>query len=98
MGISHIRTYKDHIQRDFSICGSYSVYMDVGQDCGTIYYLSVPIARKVLELDENAPLTGRELADCTKCACHYSYGTKEYNQYSLHLCKEAKEKYAKSFE
>lgn len=89
-----IRDFKDDISKDTNVFGA-NVYLTSGQGCSTIWFETVPQARKALKRD--GIKTGKDLVDCTKCNCHYSYGTREYRKYPPHLCGDAKEKYAEQF-
>ena len=90
-----IATYKDDISRDFSIFGN-CVYLGNGQGCGTIWFKSVPIARKALLRD--GIKTGADLCDCSRCACHYSISDPIQRIFRFHICIPLKKKYAQSFE
>jgi hypothetical protein len=90
-----VQDFKDGISKDYNVYG-YNTYLDNGQGCGTVWFKNVPTARKALKKD--GIKTGCDLVDCTKCACNYSYNSKEYNQFPEHLCTKAKEAYAESFE
>lgn len=91
-----IRIYKDNIKRDFSVLGN-NVYLGNGQSCGTIWYRSVPIARKALKAT-NKIVSGADMVDCKKCRCNYSITDSNYYRYPEFICKKAKEDYAKKFE
>ena len=80
------------VSRDTNVYGA-NVYIENGQGCGTIWFNTVAQAKKALKAD--GIKRGSDLADCTKCSCHYSYGTKEHKKYPEYLCRDAKLKYAK---
>jgi hypothetical protein len=86
----------DSIFRDTNICDDHNVYLSNGQGCGTIWFKTVGQARGALEKD--GIKDGRDLFDCSKCACHYSASDKKQKNYPFHACTEAKEEYAKKFE
>ena len=91
-----IRIYNDDIKRDFAVLGN-NVYLENGQGCGTIWYKTVPIARKALKSSSKI-VSGRDLADCNKCRCHYSIVHEDYLKFDEFICAKAKADYAKKFE
>ena len=102
MGISKIRDYKPYkgvpISRNFSVAGEEQVYLGYGINCGTFWFRTVKEARKFIDKyrDKINPekhglgLIPEEL--CKKCQHHYSFGTKEWEMYPPHACKEFKER------
>lgn len=83
-----IQEYKDDINRDYNIHDK-NVYFGNGQGCGTIWFKSVPDARKFI--NEYGYLSGFDSKLCKKCQCHYSIDNKEYNKYSKFACEQWKE-------
>lgn len=88
--------YKDGIFKDTNVYGD-NIYLagNRGQGCGTIWFSSVNQARKALEKD--GVITGSELYDCKKCACHYSITDERHNKYPEFACHKAKGNYTKKF-
>jgi len=99
MGICKIKTYRHKIGSVYEnkdIYDDYRFYLTNGEGCGAIWFKDLGSAIKALAKD--GIKTGRDLFDCTKCSCHYSFGTKEHKKYPEFACKKVKEEYAKSFE
>jgi len=101
MGIDHIRDYKDNLSRDFNISPP-NVYANNGQGCGTVWYPTVPEARKVLQKfrelmkNEEATPEGSDSGLCILCKCHYSFHSDEHGvALQDHLCTKWKELMAK---
>lgn len=90
-----IINYKDDIHKDTHVFG-YKTYIGNGIGCSTIWFKNVYTARKAKYKD--GIKLGSDLVDCSKCRCSHSSFEKNYNTYPEYICKEAKEKYAKSFE
>ena len=95
MGIGTLTIYKDDIKKYWPIYGN-NVYLTNGQGCHTVWFPTVPVARKALKKD--GIITGKDLADCSKCQCHYSYSDPIHDTLEPHICRQAKEDYAKDFE
>jgi len=89
-----ILTVDEVINRDSNVYGD-NVYLGNGQGCGTIWFKNVKSARKALSQD--GIKTDSDLADCTKCSCRYSHGTKEWKKYPEYLCHPLKKQYANQF-
>ena len=83
------------VYKDTAICEEHA-FLSNGQGCDTIYFKSVPLARKALKKD--GVKSGRDFFDCTKCGCHYSHGSRQHEKYPEHACHDLKCQYAKSFE
>lgn len=79
--------YKDDFHRDTKVYGE-QVYYGNGQGCETIWFKNVKEVRKFVK--KFGRITGRDAGLCKKCACHYSYGTKEWKKYPEYACKEWK--------
>jgi hypothetical protein len=95
MGINHVRIYKDGIYRDFNIISKdRPVYASNGQGCDTVWYESVPKARKIKKLWNGVAPNGHMAGLCNQCGCHYSIRDPEHDKYPQHACKEWKEKVA----
>jgi len=89
-----IQTTVDNIKKDLNVYGD-NVYLGNGQGCDTIWFKTVPQARKALERD--GIKTGHDLCDCSKCGCHYSFQSPGWKKYPQHACSAAKEEYANQF-
>ncbi len=84
------------IAKDFSVHGNNTYHDADGQGCGTIWFKSVPVARKALKA--NGVKNGSDFVDCTQCRCSHSVSESNYESFPEYLCREAKREYAKSFE
>jgi hypothetical protein len=91
-----IQKYKDGIKKDHNIVDKYKTYLGNGQGCETVWFSSVPAARKALK--QNGIKTGRDLFNCKECACHYSCFNEEHLKYPEYACSDAKKQYAKQFD
>lgn len=66
--------------------------LNTSQGCGTVWFKTAEQAKAALKKD--GIITGRDLADCTKCSCYYSYDTEKWKKHSEYLCHTAKKQYA----
>ncbi len=85
-----ITTYTDDINRDWSIRGN-NVYLDNGQGCGTLWFETVPQARKFLYSAEIcSELNGKDSGLCSVCRCHYSSFGLKYQFLQDFVCRQWK--------
>lgn len=84
-----ITDYKDNISRDNDVLGD-QVYFDNGQGCGTIWFKSVPEARKFIA--KHGRIGGYHSGLCVKCQCHYSIRDREHKKFKPWICNEWAEK------
>lgn len=85
--------YDYGVSRDTAVLGD-NVYAGNGQGCGTVWYPTVKQARRVIDRLAFTP-DGRDSGLCEVCACHYSFGTEEFNKYPEFACGEWKGKVAR---
>lgn len=86
-----ITTYKDDIRRDWDILKP-NVYIENAKDlgCGTVWFDTVPEARKVLfSKDWDGP-KGQDAGVCYLCACSYSLHDPEHKGKRDFLCRQYK--------
>jgi hypothetical protein len=82
-----VKTYSDGISRDTRVYGD-NVYFSDGQGCDTIWFTTVPDARKFLErIGYRYRFGGHESGLCGCCQRHFSYSDKEnWDKTKPHMC------------
>lgn len=80
--------YEDDIHKNTLACDD-SIFFGNGQHCGTIWFSTVPEARKFIR--KKGRLSGQDAGLCEKCKCHYSIYTKDYEKYTNNACSQWKE-------
>jgi len=89
-----ITTYKDEIYRDWNVEGPYNVYLSYGQGCGTVWYKSVPDARKAHEANDHKEPDGASIGLCHLCAYSYSNTNPLHEHLPPNLCGQWKRYWA----
>lgn len=102
MGIDKIRDYKPYknipIAKDYSVADDEKVFIGNGIGCHTFWFKTVKDAKRFIDkhidkikVSEDSSITGLIPTEiCKKCKCHYSYGSKEWEEYPSYACKELK--------
>ena len=83
------------IYRDHDVCTP-NVYIGDHQGCETVWYDSVPAARKSLK-DNKKVLTGKDLVNCNMCSKTHHPTEEDYNLYFNCLCEKLKLAVAKKY-
>jgi hypothetical protein len=94
--MDRITRYKDDVFRDWDVVAPnvfFESEQSSGQGCETLWFYSVPEARRFIE--KHGRLTGKHSGLCSRCRCYYSPDQKKYTKYPEYACKKWKDSVVK---
>ena len=95
MNINKITNYRfgrddsGYIYRNWDVSGD-NVYFTEGESCGTIWFKSVPEARRFILMKED--ISGHDSGWCANCQNNYAFGSEEHFVYPPNACARWKER------